>query len=450
MLDSHALIATGRARPTAAMDIGAYRSRLGEGATLFFAFLSGFSVAGRYIGLLLMLIAAVADPGFWRWATRRALFWIAITWTAYVLVRVQLPTAYAITPNEAADARDGLISISGFYGLVLAWWLIDRPRTLRWLLILLPAGLMLGVLVRTEPEMWHQFMNGGRFFAHMKANAAGLYSATILIGCAALGIPAIRDRIAAGARWKHLGWALGILAAAAMFLLIASKSRSSWLAALAVACVTAVLYRPRHVRPAPLLAWMRRHTGATLVAGLAILSVTTAIGLIVVERMTAEAGNWQALFTLNWEGLQKFSIGIRLALTQVGLAVITEAPWLGVGIGTTEAALQASNNPLLLSGNEHYHNLYIQITAMTGLIGLAFFLAMVTCVLRQAVSGLKADDAFPRRLARFTLTTALLFGVASLFQVRYDDPRGLVLVALLTALALVCDRARRRGNSPRE
>ena len=420
------------------MDLAAYRSRLGEGATLFFAFFCGFSIAGQYLGLLLMLIAAAADPGFWRWATRRALFWIAVAWTAYVLLRMQLPTTYPITPDEAADARDGLISIAGFYGLVLAWWLIDRPRVLHWILIALPAGLMLGVLVQTEPEMWHRLVYGNhRFFGHMKNNAAGLYSATILIGCVSLGLPAIVDRSAAGSRWHLHAVALGLLATAAAFLFITSLSRSSWLAAFIVAVAAAVIYLPR-ADTTLVMAWMRRHAGAALAAGLAVLAAATLAGTLVIDRLAAEAGNWQAIATLDWDALHQSSITIRLALTRVGLAVIGESPLLGAGIGTAEAALQASGDPLLLEGNEHYHNLYIQIAAMTGLIGLAFFLAMAGYVLRQAAKGLKAGDRLTRRLARFTVGAGLLFGIASLFQVRYDDPRGLVLIALLTALALVC------------
>ena len=420
------------------MDLSTYRSRIGEGATLFFAFFSGFSIAGLYLGLLVMVLAAVADPGFWRWCTRRALFWIAVAWTAYVLLRTQLPTLYAVAPDEGADARDGLISIAGFYGLVLAWWLLDRPRTLRRLLILVPAGLMLGVLIRTEPYMWKRLLFGShRFFGHMTNNAAGLYSATLLVGCLGLGLPAVRERVAAGLRWKPYAIGLGLLSAATAFLFITSQSRSSWLAALVLAVVAGAIYLPR-LRAGGLLPWLRRHPVTAIAAGVLVLAALLATGATVAARLSAEAGNWHALLTLDWDSLEKRSIGIRIGLLRTGLAVIAEAPWLGAGIGTSEAAMRAAQDPLLIPGNEHFHNLYIQIAAMTGLVGLTFFLAVAIHVLRQAAAGLRADDPLTRRLARFVLASSLLFAVASLFQVRYDDPRGLVLVAILTAFALVC------------
>jgi hypothetical protein len=39
-----------------------------------------------------MALAAVIAPAFWRWSSRHSLFWIALAWCAYALIRAQMST----------------------------------------------------------------------------------------------------------------------------------------------------------------------------------------------------------------------------------------------------------------------------------------------------------------------------------------------------------------------
>lgn len=422
------------------MDLRPALSRFGQGATLFFALFAGFSTAGLYLGLAGMIGAACLTAGFWRWAGRHALFWMALAYCAYILLRSALAAQYAVAANEFEDARNGMIALTGIYGFVLGWWLIDRAETRCRALVLLPLGLVLG-LATTDPEQWQRLMEGNAFYGHMRGNASGLYGGIAVIGALTLGWPALR----AGdvpAPWRGAA-RVGLVALAAIGILLAilSQARSVFLATV-VLLAAVVLIHLRRARAGRSGRVQRRllHRRAALAATI-VLSLAAVAGAVRVIGGPV-GGNLGAVLHADAGRLESDSVGYRLALVGIAVENIARYPLLGTGFGTTESAIEAADYAVLHKDHEHYHNLYLQVAGMSGLIGLGFLLAVIGLFVRYAAAGLHSTDSSSRRLARFSLYAGLFFAVASLFQSRYDDPRGLALIALLTGCALVCRHSR--------
>jgi O-antigen ligase len=71
-----------------------------------------------------------------------------------------------------------------------------------------------------------------------------------------------------------------------------------------------------------------------------------------------------------------FAVLERVAHWQAALAMWTDHPWLGVGIGNYEVAYAAYALPQWPLPLGHAHNYYLNIAAEAGLLGLASYLIL--------------------------------------------------------------------------
>jgi O-antigen ligase len=157
--------------------------------------------------------------------------------------------------------------------------------------------------------------------------------------------------------------AAGGVAAMCMLGLFASGSRGGLIGlATAVALMAAVLLKR------PLMA-----ASATIVIALAVV----ATGLIDVppslEAQLAEYGDIDVRDT--YLTPINFSTVERIAHWQAALAMIRAHPWLGVGLGCYEDAYPAYRNLVWVNALGHAHNIYLNVFAETGVIGLCAYLA---------------------------------------------------------------------------
>jgi O-antigen ligase len=117
------------------------------------------------------------------------------------------------------------------------------------------------------------------------------------------------------------------------------------------------------------------------------------------------------------------TVGIRYRLWQAGLRMWQDHPIHGVGIGQYPTYLAAYGQDLLA---ERYlglgaHNMYIQVLAETGLVGLGLFLAMVGSSLLSLWHGVRSASSERKRLLStwlIVLVVMLLGGLTK--QDQYD------------------------------
>ena len=204
------------------------------------------------------------------------------------------------------------------------------------------------------------------------------------------------------------GWrrdvTLGAFAFVALAVLL-SFSRGSWIAFLAGLMTFLAL------------AWQKLPSGLRYLALVGCAVVTITVFLVPALRTRAAS-------TFNF---QEGSIAARLALWKETGKVFRMSPLLGVGLGNLAPAL-SPGEPFRTPTNAH--NLFLEIAAETGLVGLALFLgalgaAWVTFIRKQTLA------------AKGLVSGLTVFIVHSLFETTLYSPQVLFAAAFLIGLASV-------------
>jgi O-antigen ligase len=160
--------------------------------------------------------------------------------------------------------------------------------------------------------------------------------------------------------WQHHRWRLWVPALLLLLLgLVAaflSYALNAWLGALGA--ITILIWTRWNWRG--ILTW-------ALSLGLAALTVQSTLGTIVTQRL---AGN-----DLD-----------RNRLWQSALTVWSKSPIIGVGAGNLDSYMErfsAFSITLVLQGYQQAHNIFLELLAEIGVVGLALFLTFVGLVLRR-------------------------------------------------------------------
>lgn len=218
-----------------------------------------------------------------------------------------------------------------------------------------------------------------------------------------------------------------VLAAA----LVASWSRGAWLgAAVAVLCMLIAL--PKRVS-----------RGLALAAAIAaLIAATWSIGLLprsIVLRLTTAATD---LITVSdARGVEitpiNYAVTERLAHWQAAMYMAEEAPLVGIGLGNYEVVY---DDYRLINWEEplgHAHNLYLNMLAETGLIGLIAYLSFWVIVFRMTWSLRQQPDTFSRCIAIGLLGSWVYVAVHSVFDNLYVNNLFLHIGVLLGILAIL-------------
>ena len=270
----------------------------------------------------------------------------------------------------------------------IRWTAGPAGRRLRGLLLVLWAGGLLQGLIgiwqfglRGDGPDHFKILGGDFFRAYGTFEQPNPYGGYIgLTAALAAGTVAtlIWDRVAAersqvGEGWRSFAWPLigfGVVATAAMLTaLVASWSRGAWLGfGAATLAIAAAL--PRRTR------W-----SVVLIAVLVLVG----LGLHVSGRLPASFTVRLTSFLqdVRFEDVRgvpindvNYAVVERLAHWQTALSMVRHHLWTGVGLGCYEAAYPAFaliNWPIALG---HAHNIYLNLFAETGLIGLIAYLIL--------------------------------------------------------------------------
>lgn len=221
-----------------------------------------------------------------------------------------------------------------------------------------------------------------------------------------------------------------VLAAA----LVASWSRGAWLgAAVAVMCMTIALPR-------------RLIHGLALAAVIAILvSAAWSVGLLprsIVLRLTTAATDLISVSDVRGVEITpgNYAVIERLAHWQAAMYMAEQAPLFGVGLGNYEVVYdeyRLANWPAPLG---HAHNLYLNMLAETGVVGLVAYLSFWAVAFRMTWLLRRHPDAFSRCIAIGLLGSWVYVAVHSIFDNLYVNNLFLHIGVLLGILAILYRR----------
>jgi O-antigen ligase len=132
--------------------------------------------------------------------------------------------------------------------------------------------------------------------------------------------------------------------------------------------------------------------------------------------------------------LEKQPTGIiqRVYLLETTLQVIRQAPFLGQGLNSFQAAMGMISNPYVVFPAVHAHSLYLNILAELGIVGVALFLCFLVMVLKGPV--------YPSFLLKVALLSFLFHNIV---EYNFPPPPFQVLIYLLCAAIM-------RGKTPEQ
>lgn len=409
------------------------RERAGILGIALFGFLAFQGHAGAKFGLLWLLVATLPCwREFFSYVRRDPLFHVAWVLVLYMAIRGWF--AAQEMPDTAWRQLEAVIDLGvvGLSAAVLSWWLRGDPRRVAVLALVAIAGLCIETVVDDLRIVdVADVLKGAHRTLLGSANARGLIAAMGLLVLVAILPTALR----AARRKSRVVMIVTIVAATSAAMLLGlvqliTQSRAvigllSLLAPLVV--LVQVLRSPRdRKRMKSTLA-----TGAILVAILG--SVLALVGPRLVEKMDRELE--MVMPYLGTEDLSEMppsSLGWRVQLTELGLRIGADRPWLGWGTGTSaveDLARQYDGSHLVRW--KHLHNALLEVWVRLGFIGHILYSLMVIVVLRSLAVGARTGRAPPETTVSVTAVTLLLAGY-SLVEFRmlaWDFNSAMIMLA---------------------
>ena len=361
---------------------------------------------------------------------------------AAVFIYLAVLLAAAIGALDLGEALTEVVKWVEFAGVILLTPLVLPIRRAEWLVIALLVAAMTQAAIglyqfffRIGPD-W--FLIQGRF---MRASGvfrqpnpfAGYLGLTLPVAISLSLYAADRfgmehRQLSAWTRLVFYPAATGVIGLG----LVASWSRGGWLGAVAGVVVVVALYSRRTA------GWLA--VGVLVVALLALGGTLNSAWLP--TAITSRVADLPAYFGLGDVLNQpvtddNFAVIERLAHWVAALRMWELHPWLGIGPGNYAASYAAVALPRWDQPLGHAHNIYLNVLAETGLVGLLAFAAMWLSlggwVLRQAW---RTRDAFAHALAVGVAGVLTHLAVHSVFDNLFVQGMVIHLALWLVAVAV--------------
>jgi O-antigen ligase len=252
-------------------------------------------------------------------------------------------------------------------------------------------------------------MNGASF----ASRARGLVGHYMTFGGELLLFIPVALAIALRARTPAWRWSAALVALLALPPLAATFTRSAWLGLFAACAVILGVSQP---------------------AGLALLAAAG------VAAWYLAPGAWGARLHSVVDPANLWNQQ-RVFMWQAGVKMFRDHPWTGVGLQDLHALYDQYRSPESVERAGHLHNVYVQIAASMGVVGLAAFAWLYASLLRAGWGGLRKVEAhaLPSGVSagvRLGVTAALVgFLVAGLFEWNFGDEELLYHLYTLVGIA---------------
>jgi O-antigen ligase len=392
------------------------------------------------VGLTELLLALVLGAWLLRMLARRDL---SLKWPPLTLPLVVFIGALCMSSLGSVSLPHSIKELVKWAEVLALYVLVSNEMTGRWkrllVFVLLGTGALAALqgiyqfLFQVGPE---EFVLFGRFMraygTFEQPNPYGGYLGLTLplalgLVCAAV-VP--QGRRISG-RW--LIWAGGTGALMALALVM-SWSRGAWLGFAAAVGAMIVAIAARSGRAAVL--------GVVLAVLLAYLLLTGGFSLLPSSLVQRFTDFLPYLGVLDVRGAEvtdaNFAVLERMAHWQSAVAMWTDHPWLGVGIGNYEAAYPDYALPQWPLALGHAHNYYLNIGAETGAIGFLAYLLLLGAALVQGWKATRNAIGWNWGVALGALGTIVHLSIHSVFDNLYVHAIYL-LVAIILGLIAVKD-----------
>lgn len=378
--------------------------------------LAFFQIANKttaLVGLLLMLLAALADTRrLGGMLARSAVAWTTLALFAYVLLR-----AVAAAWQQPVLANANYHSLTDWLLLPLfplvALYSRGDSRRIRRLLALALVGSLLGLALRTEwstvAQAWA--VSGYREHWGLPFLSSALYLGTALIGWVAFGTQIIKPgrlvwlRIAA---WLAVA---GVLAE----MLFLTQSRAVLLSLIVILPAMAIVHFWRNTNASS-------HRQGLVIVAITLIGIAVLVGMNrgpINARFQATSETVAGISKLDLAHVPRTSLGQRVFLYRFGAEVWSQRPVWGWGPGF-EAATIRSDAPTIPGTSrryEHLHDGYLEVLVRFGIVGFGLA-GLLACLLVRGLWGAWRRDVLPFDIGLFLLCSALLAALANLTDFR--------------------------------
>ncbi len=397
----------------------------------------GVIIAGGNVGivafnarLILILLSVLTLLVIWQTrAADRLMTPLDLGWLA-LLAATFISVIAGLDPRRSIEAWifPFALSVIWFYG-VIALLRTERAESAIFRAMLIMGGIvlvMLGLSLYATAAHWHSLRPPDEsLFPPEFRPFAVLDNPNVLAGFLAVLLPAaLGYRAYAKSRIERRAIDVGLLGG--VIALYVSGSRTGQAAAVLGVGVTIALIALRTLAPiTALCTWLYAHRTRAIALSAVVLG-----GLIAVVAVLA----FETLAPNRAVGASQ-----RLVLWRIALTAIGSRPLFGIGPGGFSIALlgQVSVPPALVE--RHAHNLYLNLFAESGLVGLIALIGFMVGIGRMVRLARRAADPATRPILAGSIGGVVAFGLAGLF----DDPllQAAPLFAFITLLAVIAAHA---------
>ncbi len=390
------------------------------------------------VGVTELILALVFVAWLVRKLARREL---SVHWPALTMPLVLFLAVLCLSALGSESLQHSVKEIVKWVEVLALYVLVANELSGPWrrvlVAVLLGTGALAAVqgiaqfLLQSGPEefiLFGRFMRAYGTFEQPNPYAGYLgLTLPVAVGMIFAGLVTTDRRIQT--RWLVWAGGTGVLMAAA---LVMSWSRGAWLGAAAALGVIVIAVVARSGRTAVL--------GMVLVVLLAYLVLASGLSLLppsVVQRFSDFV---PYLGVLDVRGMEvtdaNYAVLERMAHWQSALAMWTDHPWFGVGIGNYEVAYAQYALPQWSLPLGHAHNYYLNIGAEAGAIGLLAYLGLVGAALLQSWRAARTACGWRWGVALGVLGVLVHLSVHSVFDNLFVHAMYLQLAILLGLIAL--------------
>jgi putative inorganic carbon (HCO3(-)) transporter len=333
----------------------------------------------------------------------------ALDWPVVLFAAASYLSLLALSGNYS-DQLVALMKATG--GFLLFFIATQSLRTKADVWLVLVAVVATGVLQSIETIL--PVVNGTTVVSDATRATGTVNEPNDFAGYLVLVAPlALAAGLTSGRRWLTIAGGIGTLLFG--MALIATLSRSGWLGMVAGVIALAFLLPQR-----------RRHI---LMIGGGILAAVFIAGFAgpVADRLGNQAGD---------SPIDTFMA--RVPIWSAAVAMFIQHPIFGVGVDNFQNYIDSYNPDL---GVNIAHNLFLNIAAERGILGLVTFVGLVVLLFRGLVRNFRSASGLAYRVLVAGITASLIgFLVHSQFDVSYYDYKILLMFWFLVGLAAILPR----------
>jgi O-antigen ligase len=224
--------------------------------------------------------------------------------------------------------------------------------------------------------------------------------------------------------------AITVLLAAGLYL---SFSRGAWLGT-AAAIGAVIVFAPKRL-------WIGLALGAAALIGLIALSSAGLLPASINDRL-ADAGTLLEIRDVRGVPINDANYALieRQAHWQAALNMLADQPWTGVGFSNYQPLYEQYrllNWPMPLG---HAHNIYLNVAAETGTIGLGLYLLLWISIFAVTLRASRRAQGIDRAVAVGLMGTWVYLGMHMLVDNLYVNNTHLMIGALLGLLTVIAAR----------